>query len=328
MKLKVGVTELEYNKSRQIFIADERFECIPVPSDEAQLSSAINNKGIKHVIIGAEKYQNALYKALKGGSVIARFGVGHDGVNKELATNLGIFCTNTPGVLNNSVAEYTISLLLIAARQIISMANDCKIGIWQTRIGFELMNKKLAVIGCGPIGRRVSQIASCGFGMKVIGCELMDLDIELVRKEYGFADITKDFNEAVKNADFVSLHIPNNPSTYHFINERRFAMIPEKCWLINTARGAILDEIALYEAIINDKLSGAILDVFENEPYIPADGYDLRNLRNVVMLPHTGSSTREACDKMALQCLQSIYYAESGDYSKMDLLNKDLLYKI
>ena len=328
MKLKVGVTEQEYNKSKQIFIADERFECIPVPADEAKLSSVITQMAIRHVIIGAEKYQDALYKVLAAGSVIARFGVGHDGVNKELATNLGIFCINTPGVLTNSVAEYTISLLLTAARQIIRLANDCKKGIWQTHIGFELVNKKLAVIGCGPIGRSVSRIASYGFGMKVIGCELMDMDITLMRKEYGFAGITKNFNEAVEDADFVSLHIPNNPSTYHFINESRIAMIPEKCWLINTARGAIVDEIALHEAIINDKLSGAILDVFENEPYIPADGYDLRNLKNVVMLPHTGSSTREACDKMALQCLQNIYYAESGDYSKMDLLNKDLLNKI
>jgi lactate dehydrogenase-like 2-hydroxyacid dehydrogenase len=327
MKLKVGVTEQEYNKSKQIFITDEKFECIPVPADEAQLSSVIKHLAIKHVIIGAEKYQDALYKVLAAGSVIARFGVGHDGVNKELATNLGIFCTNTPGVLNNSVAEYTISLLLAAARQIIRLANDCKIGIWQTHIGFELMNKELAVIGCGPIGRRVSRIASSGFGMKVIGCELMDMDITLMKKEYGFAGITKDFNETVKNADFVSLHIPNNPSTYHFVNESRIAMIPEKCWLINTARGAIVDEKALHEALLNNKLSGAILDVFENEPYIPTDRYDLRSLKNVIMLPHTGSSTREACDKMAIQCLQNIYYAESGDFSKMDILNKDLLIK-
>jgi phosphoglycerate dehydrogenase-like enzyme len=328
MKLKVAVTEQEFNKSRQIFIADEKFECIPVPADESGLAFALRNKAIKHVIIGTEKYQDALYKALTGGSVIARFGVGHDGVNKELATDLGIFCTNTPGVLSNSVAEYTISLLLAAARQIIRLANDCKLGIWQTNIGFELMNKKLAVIGCGPIGRRVSRIASSGFGMEVIGCELMDIDIALMKNEYGFAGITKDFNEAVQNADFVSLHIPNNPATYHFVNESRLAMIPEKCWLINTARGAIVDEKALHEAIFNNKLSGAILDVFENEPYIPAEQYDLRSLKNVIMLPHIGSSTREACDKMAVKCLQNISFAESGDYGRMDILNKDLLNKM
>jgi len=325
MKTKVGITEVEFNKGKEIFLAEKRFECISVPENEEELAEAIVSKQIKHVIIGVAKYREALYKSLTNGSVIARYGVGHDGVDKEAATTLGIFFTNTPGVLDNSVAEYTISLILSAARKIIDLATQCKKGNWQSNVGFELIQKNLAIIGCGPIGKRVAQIAAFGFQMEVTGCEISDVNAVLMKNEYGFSHIIKDFREAVYNADFISIHIPNSPDNYHFLNNKRLAMLPEKAWLINTSRGAIIDENSLYETLINNKIAGAILDVFENEPYIPAGNNDLRTLKNIVMLPHLGSSTKEACDKMAIRCLENINNAEKHDFSKMDLLNRDLL---
>jgi lactate dehydrogenase-like 2-hydroxyacid dehydrogenase len=325
MKVKVGVTEVEFNKAQDVFLAAKNFECIPVPEDEMALSEAIFSKDIKHVIIGGAKYKDALYKSLATRSVIARFGVGHDGVNKKMASANGIFCTYTPGVLDDSVAEYTICLLLSAARQVIEYASQCKMGNWRSFIGAELKNKKLAVIGCGPIGRRVAQIASLGFQMKVIGCEIADLDEEFMKKEYGFTSITKDFREAIDNADFVSLHIPNNPANYHFMNEEKLGLMPVHGLLINTSRGAIIDEDALFKVLTENSIGGAVLDVFENEPYTPVGINDLRTLENVVMLPHLGSSTKEACDKMAFRCLENLNYAENHNLHKMDLLNKDLL---
>jgi len=327
MKVKVGITDVEFNKAKDIFLKERGFECLPVPEAENELAAMVISKGIKHVIIGAAEYQDVLYKSLSEGSVIARFGVGHDGVNKEKASAYGIFCTNTPGVLDNSVAEYTISLILAAARQIIDLAVQCKKGIWRSHVGGELKSKKLAVIGCGPIGRRVARIATRGFQMEVAGSESSDVDAERMKSEFGFSRLTKDFGEAVREADFVSLHIPANPANYHFLNPDRLALLPERAWLINTARGALIDEDALYEALANGTIAGAVCDVFEREPYAPSGKYDLRTQDNIIMLPHLGSSTREACDKVAIRCLENIYYAETLDLKKMDLLNRDLLIK-
>jgi lactate dehydrogenase-like 2-hydroxyacid dehydrogenase len=327
MKVRIGITEPEYNKSKHIFNGTAELECIPVPVGEAQLAKTISELEIKHIIVGAEKYQDEVYRSLSSGSVIARFGVGHDGIDKKLASKFGIFCTNTPGVLNDSVAEFTISLILTAARQIIKMSNQCRAGIWQPYVGSELKHKRLAVVGCGPIGRNVSRIASFGFQMYVVGYEIAEFDQVRMEKEFGFKNIYRDFGKTVENADFVSLHIPSNTDTYHFLNEKRIELIPDKAWLINTARGAVVDENALFKALSKNRLAGAALDVFENEPYIPAGINDLRSLDNVIMLPHLGSSTKEACDGMALKCLNNIHYAEEGNYSKLDLLNSDLLEK-
>ena len=322
MAIRIGITNAEYSKAREVFEAENEFECIPVPEDEAEIAQAIVKNDIKHVIIGVFTYQDELYRSLQKGSVIARFGVGHDGVNKELASSMGIFCTNTPGTLDNAVAEYTVSLLLLAARPTVDLATQFKMGFWQSVVGFELKGKKLAVIGCGPIGKKVARIASFGLQMNVTGCDILELDSEMMKREFGFDHITKDFGEAVYGADFISLHIPNSKVNYHFLNGEKLSMLPRHSWLINTARGALIDENALYVALYQKKIAGAVLDVFEREPYEPSGSVDLRTLENIIMLPHLGSSTKEACDEMAARCLKNIYYAEKNEYERMDLLNK------
>ncbi len=325
MKVKVGVTEVEFNKARDLFLKAGGLECILVPEAEDGLAAAISRLGIKHVIIGAARYRDALYESLSRGSVIARFGVGHDGVDKDKASACGILCTNTPGVLDDSVAEYTMWLILSAARQVIDLAAECKLGTWRSLVGRELKGKTLAVIGCGPIGRKVARMASSGFLMEVTGCEISDVDVQRMKEEFGFSRLTKDFGEAVRDADFVSLHIPGSPANRHFLGRERLAGLSERAWLVNTARGSLIDEDALYEALALGRIAGAALDVFENEPYTPSGENDLRNLPNVIMLPHLASSTREACDRVASRCLENIRRAEALEFEKMDLLNRDLL---
>ncbi len=325
MKVKVGVTEVEFHKAEDIFSNVEGLECIRVPEPESELAAAIRRLGIKHVIIGAARYREALYSSLSPGSVIARFGVGHDGVDKDKASARGLFCTNTPGVLDDSVAEYTMWLILSAARQVIDLAAECKLGTWRSLVGWELKGKKLAVIGCGSIGRKVARMASSGFQMEVTGCEISDVDMERMKGEFGFSRMTKDFGDAVRDADFVSLHIPGSPANRHFLGRERLARLSEWAWLVNTARGSLIDEDALYEALDQGRIAGAALDVFENEPYAPSGKYDLRTLANVIMCPHLASSTREACDRVASRCLENIRHAEALEFEKMDLLNRDLL---
>jgi phosphoglycerate dehydrogenase-like enzyme len=322
--IKVAVTELEYRKAQAVFAAAARdgIECVSVPTAEADLVEAIKQHGAAHVIVGVDAYKGPLYETLPRGGVIARFGVGHDGVNKELATSHGLFCTNTPGALTDSVAEHTIALLAAAARHVPTVARTTAQGQWAPIVGRELQGKTLAVIGCGPIGRRAAQIAVRGLRMNVVGCEVASVDAASLMKEFGFASICKDFGQAVTGADYVSLHIPSLPATAHFINADRLARLAPNAWLINTARGAIVDESALYDALSAGRIGGAALDVFEREPYQPAvAGKDLRTLGNVIMTPHVGSSTQEACDRMAADALQNIRLACASRFNEMSLLN-------
>jgi phosphoglycerate dehydrogenase-like enzyme len=289
----------------------------------------VRSKGIRHVIIGIEKYSGALYEALNSGGVIARFGVGHDGVDKAKATARGLLCTNTPGALDDSVAEHTINLMFAAARQTVAQAGRLRAGDWAPQMGRELKGKTLAVIGCGAIGRRVGQIAARGLGLKVVGCEIAEANAPRLQREFGFAAVVRDFEEAVEEADFVSLHIPSLPATHHFLNSERLRLLPSRCWVVNTARGAVVDEVALFDALVDGHLAGAALDVFEREPYEPvASGKDLRALGNIIMTPHISSSTREACDRMAGRALRNIQLAEAGRYDEMDVLNPEVLEKL
>ncbi|HOX56900.1 MAG TPA: NAD(P)-dependent oxidoreductase [Candidatus Paceibacterota bacterium] len=329
--VRVAVTDLEYRKAETLFVraADEGCDCVRAPAEEGALAEAIRVGKMRHAIIGVERYHGPLYQALSAGGIIARFGVGHDGVDKAQATARGLLCTNTPGALDDSVAEHTINLLFAAARHTVAQAARLRAGDWAPQMGSELKGKTLAVIGCGAIGRRVGQMAARGLGMKVAGCEVADLDVERLCAECGFASVVRDFGEAVDGADFVSLHIPSLPQTRHFLNGERLRRLPARCWVVNTARGAVVDEAALYDALAGGRLAGAALDVFEQEPYEPAaPGKDLRALANVIMTPHISSSTREACDRMASRALRNILLAEAGKHADMDLLNPEVLAKL
>ncbi len=324
----VLVTQGVYEKGKAVFdCADEEgLVCMPVPSCETELVATVRKYDARHVILGMEKYTRRLYDVLPKGAVLARFGVGYDNIDLKYATEKGLFCTNTPCVLEDSVAEITVALMLSAARHIPEMNENTRKGLWTIKKGVELHGKRLSVIGCGQIGCTVARIVSAGFGMEVIGCEIRDVDEESMKHEYGFSAIMKDFSEAVTDADFVTLHIPSIPDTYHFINNDSLKAMPRKSWLINTARGAVVDENALYNALESGTITGAALDVFETEPYAPVDSAkDLRMLPNVIMIPHVGSYTVEASRRMAERALRNIVLAERKDFEKMDLLNPEVL---
>jgi lactate dehydrogenase-like 2-hydroxyacid dehydrogenase len=326
--IKVLVTDLEYDKSPGIFAAaaEHGVECLRAPGEENALAAAVRDHGASHVIVGVARYIGPLYDALPAGGVIARYGVGHDGIDKERATTRGLYCVNTPGVLDDSVAEMTLALLLAAARHVERHAEAVRSGEWSPSLGAELRDKTLAVIGCGAIGCRVAAKATFGFSMNVVGCKRDLAEVESLQVRYGFARIENDFAQVVEDADYVSLHIPSTVQTRHFIDCERLALMPKRTWLINTARGAVVDESALYDALSAGFLGGAALDVFEYEPYQPVTpDKDLRTLSNVIMTPHIGSSTREACARMAARALENVQLAEAGRPHEMDLLNLAVL---
>jgi phosphoglycerate dehydrogenase-like enzyme len=227
-------------------------------------------------------------------------------------------------VLNQSVAEHTMLLVAAAARPLLSTSANMTRHVWDPLPGVELHGKTLAIVGCGGIGRAVARIAALGYGMRVVCCSRPGL-VAPVAPEHADG-ITNDFAIAARQADFVSLHMTASPENVHFINRERLTHLDERSWLINTARGSIVDEVALFEALSNRRLAGAALDVFEREPYVPAaGGGDLRSLSNVILTPHVGSNTAAANRRMAERALQNVAWAEARAFAQMDLLNPEVL---
>jgi phosphoglycerate dehydrogenase-like enzyme len=318
------VTDPEYRKAEAGFSSAPGLSCLSAPEGEADLASAIRETHAQYVIVGPRAYSGALYEALPAGGVIARFGVGHDGIDKRRATEAGLLCTNTPGVLTQSVAEHTMLLVAAAARRLVSTSASLTRQVWDPAVGEELHGKTLAIIGCGSIGRSVARIATLGYGMQVVGCSRPEVPPPAQLEH--FCAVTNDFALAAGHADFVSLHITATRDNVQFINRERLACLGERAWLINTARGSIVDESALFAALTAQRLAGAALDVFVREPYDPVDGSgDLRSLANVILTPHVGSNTVEANRRMAERALQNIMHAEARAFARMDLLNPEVL---
>jgi phosphoglycerate dehydrogenase-like enzyme len=320
----VLVTGVEYQKAEIVFRSEPALQCERAPDAEPDLAAAIRGTRASHVVVGSRPYAGALYEALPAGGVIARFGVGHDGIDKARATAAGLLCTNTPGVLNQSVAEHTMLLVGAAARTLVAMSGSMARHGWDPVVGSELEGKTLAIIGCGGIGRAVARIASAGYGMQVVGCCRPDAPPPAALPH--FREVTTDLAAAVRGADFVSLHMSASRDNVHWLNRERLALLDARTWLINTARGSLVDEAALFAALVERRLAGAALDVFAHEPYMPSGrAGDLRSLANVIMTPHVASNTVEANRRMAQRALQNIALAERGAFDRMDLLNRDVL---
>lgn len=325
-RIPVVVTDAEYRRGEDTFRAAVDLDCIMVPSDEEALAEAIKASAIRYAIVGHRQYVGPLYAALPSGGVIARFGVGHDGVDKAKATAASLLCTNAPGVLDQSVAEFTMLMLGAASRRLHTMSAAMGDGLWAPQSGIELKDKTLAIVGIGRIGQVLARIATFGFGMRVVGCGRPGRRLDPIE---GVARLTDDYDEAVRDADFVVVLVPSSAETRHYISAARIAAIPARAWFVNTARGAVVDEVALYDALASGRLAGAAIDVFDREPYVPADAaHDLRTLPNVLLTPHVGSATPEANRAMALRALHNVRLAAAGRLDEMDLLNPAVLERL
>lgn len=239
--------------------------------------------------------------------VIARFGVGVDNIDLEEATRLGIQVTNCLGANKNTVAEYTIGLILALAKNLFLYDSELRKGNFQIRryLGFDLENRVLGIIGGGNIGRLVAEKAINGFGMKVILLNRSKLSVEIEGIEQ-----TQDMDYLLRNSDFVSLHVPLTDNTIKLIDEKKLSLMKSTAFLINTARGEIVDNDALVQALLENRIAGAAIDVFEGE--IPSKDNPIFKLNNVILTPHTAALTEEAVKRMSFQSAQSIDEVLSG----------------
>jgi len=207
------------------------------------------------------------------------------------------------------------------ARKVAESHQKMRIGKWEPFVGFELSGKTISIIGCGAIGRKVARICSFGFDMNVIGFDIAELNHGQLNKMYGISKFTRDYAEAVAETDVVSVHLAGIRTNKHFFNEQRLKQIKKSALFINTSRGFIVDEEALYNCLENGHLAGTGLDVFGKEPYTPISlRRDLRRLDNVILTPHIGSSTKEACLRMAERCVLNIGLWQKKQFKDMDLV--------
>jgi lactate dehydrogenase-like 2-hydroxyacid dehydrogenase len=329
----VLTTPMQLSKGASVFRLAEH-EVREAPPDEQGLAAAVASYSSRAVIVGAEPYTGPLYEALAQaggdrGAIIARFGVGHDNVDKALAREHGIVVTNTPGVLDVSVAEHTMWLLGNLVKNVCSMHARFKAGGFAPQTGIELRGKTLGLLGFGVIGRRVAMIAHHGFGMRVVAADQLsqaELEeregkpLEEIKAQYGLALYTNSHDQVLDNVDFVSVHLPATPETCHFFDARRLHVMKPGTMLINTSRGSLIDEAALYDALAEGWLAGAALDVFESEPYVPVSpDKDLRTLDEVILTPHAASNTAEANRAIAQSAMQNVTHFLAG---RLDELNR------
>jgi len=243
--------------------------------------------------------------------MIANYGVGFDHIDINAATRKEIPVSNTPGVLTDATADLAFSLILATARRIVEgdrMTRRGEFKFWAPFhfLGLEVSGGTLGIVGFGRIGRAVAKRAA-GFGMKLLYCGRTRLG-PLEEKELNVSYAPLD--TLLVEADFVTLHVPLTPRTRHLIGNRELELMKPSACLINTARGPVVDEEALVEALRNGRIRGAGLDVYENEPKLSPG---LANLDNVVLLPHMGSATVETRTKMALMAAESLLSGLRGE---------------
>ena len=221
--------------------------------------------------------------------IIARVGVGLDNVDQAAAKEKNIRVINAAEGAMNAVAELVLGFMLTLARQTARGDRAIRNGQWLKNElkGTELRGKYLGIIGLGNIGKRLGRLAR-GLNMNIIGYDVVPIDEEFA-KEVGL--MKADLDTLLQSSDYISIHVPLLDSTYHLINAQKMSTMKKTAKIINTSRGGVVDEDALYEAIKNGNLGGAALDVFEKEPAI---GNKLAELDSVILTPHIGAQTKEA----------------------------------
>ena len=238
---------------------------------------------------------------------IARAGVGVDNIDIPEATRKGIIVMNTPGGNTLSAAEHTMALILAMSRNVVPACNSLKSGAWDRKkyMGNQLNSKVLGLIGLGRIGMAVAQMAK-GFNMKVLGHDPFAAPTDA---EKSGVEVTEDLDRIFKEADFISVHVPRNEQTLNMIGAEQLEMMKPTVRLVNCARGGIINEDALYEALAANRIAGAALDVFPKEP---PENMRFSEFEGCIATPHLGASTEEAQIEVAVEAAQILVDAIKG----------------
>ncbi|WP_315779897.1 hydroxyacid dehydrogenase [Bradyrhizobium sp. SZCCHNPS1003] len=324
-KNKILVTESFSAKGRALLAARDDVEMIEFPNmiSAADFSALLTSHAPVHgVALGATRFGEPELVAAGDMKVVTRIGVGFDAVDVPALSRHKVPLMVAGTANSPSVAEQALFMMLTLAKRANEMHAMVRDGTWGARLGvlpFDLYGKTVLIIGFGRIGTRTAK-----------RCLAMEMHVLVYDPYKPAADITAagcepvtDLDAALPRADFVSIHCPKTPETIGLFNAARLRLMKPSAYLINTARGGLIDEAALYDALVSGRLAGAGLDVFEQEP--PPVGHALHALPNVIMAPHVAGVTREAVDRMSEQTARNILSVLDGDPIRQNVINQDVL---
>ena len=324
-KKKILITESFSQKGRALLGERDDIEMIEFPNmiSAGEFEAMLKQHAPVHgVALGATRFGEPELNASGDMKVVTRIGVGYDAVDVPALSRRKVPLMVAGTANSPSVAEQALFMMLTLAKRSTEMHAIVKDGTWGYRLGklpFDLYGKTVLIIGFGRIGTRTAK-----------RCQAMEMQVQVYDPYKPMADIkaagcepVSELDIALPRADFVSIHCPKTPETVGMFNAARLKLMKPAAYLINTARGGLIDEKALHEALVSGKLAGAGLDVFEHEP--PPVGHSLLGLPNVILAPHVAGVTREAVDRMSEQTARNILSALDGEPIRQNVINHDVL---
>jgi D-3-phosphoglycerate dehydrogenase len=324
-KKKIFITESMSEQGRALLKARDDIEIVEFPNMisaldfEAMLTAQAPVHG---VALGGTRFGEPELEASRDMKVVTRIGVGYDAVDVPALSRRKVPLMVAGTANSPSVAEQALFMMLTLAKRAAEMHSLVKDNKWAARLGmlpYDLFGKTVLIVGFGRIGTRTAK-RCLAMEMNVLVYDPYKTAAEI--KAAGCEAVT-DLDAALPKADFVSIHCPKTPETVGMFNAIRLKRMKATAYLINTARGGIVDEPALYDALVSGTLAGAGLDVFEQEP--PPSGHSLFELPNVIMAPHVAGVTREAVDRMSEQTARNILSALDGEPIRQNVINQDVL---
>ncbi|MHB1421746.1 MAG: phosphoglycerate dehydrogenase, partial [Gemmataceae bacterium] len=272
--------------------------------------------GIKAALAGSEPYTKRVFDACPQLKVIARVGVGYDAVDVEAATKNGCAVTIAPGTNEGSVAEHAFCLMLALARELVPQHLGVKAGGWPRRATLPLRGRTLGIAGLGRIGKAIA-LRGAAFRMRLLAYDPVPDKAFAENQQVALVS----FEQLLAESDYLTLHLPVTPQSRNLINRKTLTLMKPTAILINTARGAIVNETDLLEALRDKRIAGAGLDVFEQEP--PGQ-HPLFALDNVVVTPHAGGADVQSRDDMALSGAQAIAALSRGEWPAEKIVNPEV----
>ena len=324
-KKKILVTESMSQQGRKLLHARDDIELIEFPNmiSQADFNAKLKEHAPVHgVALGGTRFGDPELDSSGDMLVVTRIGVGFDAVDVPALSRRNVPLMVAGTANSPSVAECAVFMMLTLAKRAAEMHSLVRDDKWADRLGmlpYDLFGKTVVIVGFGRIGTRTAK-----------RCLAMEMNVLIFDPYKPAADIkaagcepVTDLDAALPRADFVSIHCPKNPETVGMFNADRLKQMKPTAYLINTARGGIVDEAALHTALVSGKLAGAGLDVFAQEP--PPAGQALLALPNVIMAPHVAGVTVEAVDRMSEQTARNILSVLDGDPLRQNVINQDVL---
>ena len=293
--IPVGRELLERNGHCVVFPSDD-----DLPLNENKVVNLLRRQRADGVVVGAEPVTREILDGADTLRIIAKHGAGLDNIDVEYATRKGVAVVYTPDANVEAVAELTLGLIFSISRLIPCAYLSMKSGRWETFLGQEINRKVIGVLGTGKIGKAVISKLS-GLNVKVVAHDLVQ-DQEVSRLPYvEYVDLRKLFTES----DYLTIHVPLTSATRGLVSAEKLALMKPNSFIINTSRGEVIDEKALFDALKQKRIAGAAIDVWQTEPPRGLSA-ELASLDNVIPTPHMGAYTREALYRMGHECATGI----------------------